>query len=151
MTVTPHKIVLKSPNGRYDEFVAAGAFYPGHLLKINSDGEVIKSTVSGEAAERIFAIEDALQGNTIDDAYAADDVARVWHALPGDEIYAWLQDEQNVVVGAQLMSGGDGTLVPLDNTGTADFVNAPIAVALEAVDTTTGTAVASGRIKVRIL
>lgn len=148
--VTPHKVVLKSPFGRYDEGRAAGAITPGHLVKLNGDLQLIKQDAAGEQVERAFAIEDALQGKTIDDAYASGDLVRYWLANPGDEVYAWLSDGENVSAGDQLMSNGDGTLAALSNAGTA-YTNAPVAVALEDVDLATGTAAADGRIKVRVI
>lgn len=153
-TVTPHRIVLKSPNGRYDEAIAAAAITPGHLLEITSADQVRglntvqKHASAGGVAAPMFAIEDALQGNTIDDDYAADAIVRLWHALPGDEIYALLADGENVTVGDELQSNGDGTLSKA--TGT-NLETGHVAEALEDVDLTTGTSTADGRIKVRIV
>lgn len=152
---TPKKIVLKSPYSRYDEAIGSGVITPGHLLARTSAARndlgldtVVKHATLGGAAERMFAIEDALQGNTIDDDYASGDVVRLHHALPGDEIYAFLSDGEDVAAGDNLESNGDGTLKKA--TGT-NLETGHIAVAMEDVDLTTGTATADGRIRVRIL
>lgn len=140
----PTRIHLKGP-GRHEEAVAAGAITPGHLLQLNNAGKVVVHATSGGYAERIFALEDALQGKTISDAYASGDLVGYVVAPPGDEVYAFLADGESVVIGDQLVSNGDGTLQKLAGT------EKPIAIALEAKDLSESSNSAAGRIRVRVL
>ena len=63
-TITnPQRIDLNG-TGRHLEAPADAALKPGHLLKFNSDGEVLKHATSGGPSELLVAKEDALQGKT---------------------------------------------------------------------------------------
>lgn len=133
------------------EKVPAAAFYPGHLLELTTSDTVQKhSTQNGVVCPPMFAIEDNIQGKTIDDAYATTGRAQVWIPQRGDEVYAILADGQNVSIGSLLASNGDGTL----KIHTANI----IAVAIEAVDLSdssggesSGTLGYDKRVKVRIV
>lgn len=108
--MTAHTILLKGCD-RHDERKAHAALKPGHLLELVSTGKVKKHSTAGGKAPRWFAKEDALQGKTTLDAYAADDVVSYVMALPGDEVLARLAAAAAaVVVGDLLVSAGDGTL-----------------------------------------
>ena len=89
----------------------------------------------------MFAFEDALQGKTIDDAYADDDLVGYGLAAPGDEILAWGETGHSFNEGDLVESAGDGTLQPVSG-------NFPVAVVREALDLT---ATAASRLKVRVL
>ena len=59
----------------------------------------------------MFALEDELQGNSIDDAYADGDQVQCWCAQAGEEVYAILADDSAAVsIGDYLESNGDGNL-----------------------------------------
>lgn len=135
-----NRIVLKAI-GRADEGNAAAAITPGHLLALNSAGAYVPHNSAGAQPERLFAVENALAGKGINDAYASGDRIQIHVAAPGDEVSAWLTTSQTVVVGDQLASAGNGSLRK-KNSG--DF---PVAIAIEAVTTTTSAA----RIRVRVL
>ena len=113
---------------RTEENIAAEAISPGHLIKRDTSGTLIKHDDVDGPAEAYFAREDAEQGKTIDDAYATDD--RVFCILPakGTEIQAILQGGVTCPDGNALSSGGDGTLILA--TGT-DYV---VAFATKALD-----------------
>lgn len=115
-------------NGRLEEAVAAAELYPGHLLVMDSAGKVKKHATADGYAERMFAVEDSLQGSTIATAYAAADQVRIVICTPGDVVQAYLASGETVVIGDQLCSNGDGTLKKV--TGS----EVPIAVAMEAQD-----------------
>ena len=133
------------------EKVPAAAFYPGHLLELTTSDTVQKhSSQNGIVTPPMFAIEDNIQGNTIDTAYATTGRAQVWIPQRGDEVYAVLADGQNVSIGSKLASNGDGTL----KIHTANI----IAVATEALDLSdssggesSGTLGYDKRVKVRIV
>lgn len=123
-------------DGRHEEGVAGGTVKPGHLVALNSDGEIVVHPTSGGPAEALFALEDALQGRTIDTAYAADDVVAIVVAEKGDVVYAWLNVGESVAKGDYLVSNGDGTLqkrssseiavaVSLDTLNLSDSEHAP--------------------------
>lgn len=110
---TPHVIVLKGElRKRHEERRAAGAIKPGHLIQMSADAQtvVVHATDGGQTAPW-FAKEDALQGNTIDDAYASGDLVPYHMAQKGDRIYARVAAGSAAIVeGDPLTSDGDGTL-----------------------------------------
>ena len=143
----------------YDEARAAGAITPGHLLSMNSDGEVVKHATAGGEAEMMFAVENGWIGETIDDAYADDDLVHLVRAKPGDELYSFLADDENVVKGDFLMSDGaggfkkyvDDTEAVDGNAGTVTVrPNRRLAVSLEALDLT-GVNNTQQRLKIRVI
>ena len=146
---TPNRIALIQ-TGRLGEERAAGAITPGHLLILGSGDTVTVHTPEGGRAERMIALEDALQGNTITDAYASGDVVTLLHALPGDEAYVMIAAGETITIGEQLISAGDGTLKALDNVSSGITVYQVIAVAIAAVDLSASGAVAT-RTAVRFL
>ena len=109
------------------EKVPAAAFYPGHLLELTTADKLQKhSTQDGVVTPIMFAIEDNIQGNTIDTVYAVTGRAQAWIPKAGDEVYAVLADGQTATIGSKLTSNGDGTL----KVGTSNIV----AIATEALD-----------------
>ena len=122
--------------GRYEEARANAALSPGHLIEVLSTGKVRKHATEGGLAERAFAIEDALQGNTVADAYAADDLVGYVLAAPGDEINAVIKAGENIAIGDKLVSAGDGTLIKSTSVSTSVTDPVVVAVAMEAVDLT---------------
>lgn len=126
--MSKNTIIVKNHSDVFEEYIAYEAVYPGHLLALDADLKVKKhATAGGPGTPMMFAVEDALQGKTIDDAYAADDPVQVWIPGRGDDVYAILADGETVVKGGLLESNADGTLKAA-SSGTA------IAVALEALD-----------------
>ena len=117
---------------RYDEKTAGGAISPGHLIEIDSAGDVVVHSTEGGRAARLFAVEDALQGNTLDDDYADDDLVPCHHEYPGSEIQAFLKSGENVSIGDELISAGDGTLIADGSESSGVTVADRIAIALEA-------------------
>jgi hypothetical protein len=93
-----------------EEYVAAAAISPGHLVELASTGKAQVHSTAGGPAKPMFAFENELEGETIDDAYAADDVVQVLVSIPGDQVNAVLADGENVSIGDYLESNGDGTL-----------------------------------------
>jgi hypothetical protein len=145
MSELPKRIHLLG-SGRHEEGIAAGAIKPGMLIAITSavttPNTVTPHATSGGYAERNYALEDALQGRTIADAYKATEIVAFVSAEPGDVVYAWLNNGENVSSGDLLQSGGDGTLIKR-TSGVA------VAVALEAVHA--DDSVDDARIKARVL
>ena len=117
-------IKLKKYSDVIEEFVAASAITPGMLVALNSAGKVEPHGTAGGNAIPMFALEDELQGKTIDDAYAANDPVQVWIAGRGDIVNAIAGDA--ITAGAFLVSAGNGKLKPV---GTAATVNVTATVA----------------------
>ena len=119
---------------RREEALAAAAISPGHLIEENSAGKFRVHSTEGGRASLLVAVEDALQGNTIDDDYAADDLVSANVELPGNEVQMYLAAGENVAIGAELISAGDGTLIANGSESSGVTVAAIVAVAREAED-----------------
>lgn len=127
MTVR-NTIKVKKYSDVIEEYVASEALYPGYLLEFEAAGTVKKhSSASTLKFPVMFAVEDELQGKSIDDAYAVGDPVQVWIPYRGDEVYAILADGETVVKGGPLESNADGTLK-------AGSSGVTVAIALEALD-----------------
>jgi len=139
----PKTIVLISVAGRSEEALAGGAITPGDLVGVNSAGKYIRNASDAAEVERIFAKENALHGDDIDTAYAADERVFLHVAGRGDVVYANLKDGEVAVIGTKLTSGADGLLIAASSTA-GDPV---IAVSLDALSPSG----ANGRIRVRLV
>lgn len=146
MPETPKRIhLLNSAQGRYEEGRGSGVIKPGMLLgNTSTAGQVIAHQSAATFAERNFALENALQGKTIDDNYADGDLVFIINANPGDVVYAWLAAGESVTPADSLTSNGDGTLKKASGT------NYRVGVPLETVDND-ATDAEDVRIRVRIL
>jgi len=131
-------IKIKKYSDVIEELEAAAAFYPGHLVELTSSGTVQKHSTSVGTVLPMFALEDELQGNGIDDAYAAGDKAQIWIPYRGDIVYAVLRDGESVEIGDFLTSNGDGTLAkaddPISSAGATEFPNLIVGQAIEDKD-----------------
>lgn len=141
--MNPNKIYLLG-DSRQDEGVAAEAITPGQLVAMDANGEYVKHASAGSFAETVFAQEDALQGKTIDDAYADGDRVFLLMAQPGDVVYAWLAAGENVTPADFLSSNGDGTLQK------ATITDVRLAKPLESLDLSESGSVAT-RLRVRVI
>jgi len=95
---TPNTIVLIG-NGRHEEFPAAGAITPGDCVKMAAAGTVTAGLLAN--GELLIAKEDALQGKTVDDAYASGDVVFTYIPVPGDVLSLRAAATQTIAVGAK--------------------------------------------------
>ena len=149
-------IKLKKYTDIINEYDAGEAITPGMLITLAADGDVDKHAVAGGLCEKMFALEDELQGRTIDTDYDAADPVQCWIATPGEEVLAWLANDEDVAIGDKLVSNADGQLKEFtadvyvsSDVDTEEYV---IAIALEAVDMSGSSGVdPTGRIKVRIV
>lgn len=103
-------IKLKKYLDIVNEYVANAAIIPGMLIELMSTNKVRAHATSGGNALPMFALEDELQGNGIDDAYAAADQVQCWVAVRGEEVYAILADGETAAIGSLLESNGAGYL-----------------------------------------
>lgn len=121
-------------NFRREEAVAAGTVTPGHLLEETSAGTFQVHSTEGGRAPLMFAEVDALQGRTLTDDYSALDLVSANVELGGNEIQAFLKAGENVSIGDDLLSAGDGTLIADGSESSGVTVKQVIARAREAED-----------------
>jgi len=147
-------IKLKKYVDIINEYDAGAAITPGMLLTLAADGDVDLNSDAGAPCEKLFALEDELQGRTIDTDYDAADPVQCWSTVPGEEVLAWLANGEDVSIGDRLVSNGDGQLKAYTEAASAAVVveEYVIGIALEAVDMSGSSGVdPTGRIKVRIV
>lgn len=123
-------IKLKNYLNIFEEYTASGTIIPGMLLNFSAANTVRahNDDAPAQGCLPMFALEDALQGKGIDDEYVSGDPVNVWVPTRGDEVYAILEDGQNIAVGDFLESNGAGYLQKFTSG------NGAVAVALEALD-----------------
>ena len=114
-------------NFRHDEKLAVAVLSPGHVVELTSADKVQKQSTGAAIAERLVAVEDALQGKTVSDAYAAGDVVSFNIYPRGSEAQVFLKAGEDVAIGAKLELDGTGCLVALASGD-------PFAIATEAQD-----------------
>jgi hypothetical protein len=136
------------------EYTANAAITPGHLCELMSTGKARVHSTAGGTAQKMFALEDSLQGNEIGDAYTAANVSQFGIFRPGDEVFALLYNGETAVIGSKLESQGDGTLRVVDaDASTGDVgIQSIVGIALQAVDMSGSSGVdPSARIRIEIL
>ena len=150
---TFNRVDLDGP-GKLSEFTASAAVRPGDILgRLVSDlgvgggpdyDCVSPTSVAGQGGV-LFAAHDRLQGKTIEDNYVSGDKVQCFAPKRGDNVWAWLKDEENVATGAPLTNDDSGSLV-------AAVVGTDVVVAFaeEALDLTAADTPADARIVVRI-
>ncbi len=118
----PNAIVLKGDPIR-KEGLAGESITPGLLLEwfAGPDRLMLHST-SGGAAQAMFAVEEDIVGDDIDDAYASGSRVQYVVARQGDEILGYLASGQNVAKGAALMSNGAGYLTAISGSTPGSLV-----------------------------
>jgi len=154
-TVVRHSVKIKNYSNIIEEYEAYETITPGMLLGLKSDDTVRKHVTESSNVLPMFALEDELQGNGIDDNYSAEDQVQVWIPGRGDIVNALLEDGENVAIGDFLESAGGGYLQKYVADSTGIYYPAQIVgQAIEAVNLSgsSGTHPVSGlRIKVRII
>ncbi len=110
MTIYAKTITLKGTGMQEEALANAAGVKPGHLLYLMSTGKVAVHPTAGGNAEKMFAIEDELQGNGIDDAYAISNLVQYKIMERGSWVNAILKNGENVAIGDPLESAGNGEL-----------------------------------------
>lgn len=100
---------------RSEELVAAGIISPGMLCEVTSAGKVQAHDTEGGYAERLVALEDALQGHGVDTNYSADDQVFLAVAQPGEVFNMLIAAGEDGAPGVAVCSNGDGKLECTDN------------------------------------
>lgn len=105
------RVYLKGAPGVRMEAKANGAITPGHLLLLDSSRRVVVHNVAGGLQSKLIALENAMVGKDLTQAYASGDFTYCTFAQPGDELNMLVAAAAPaIVVGDQLESAGDGTL-----------------------------------------
>lgn len=146
MANNPKTIVLKGHPEAMWEYPANAAITPGHLIYLLSTGKVAVNAAAGAQCRKLFALENALLGKGIDDAYAANDLVQAGEMERGSVVYAWIPAAAAaIVVGDKLTSNGDGAVKKASaasQSGTTPFAytaaDEVIGYAAEAVDNSGG-------------
>lgn len=118
----------------HDEATANGASYPGMLMEIDSDGKAQAHSTEGGRAERLLAVENALNGETVDDDYADGDTVMLERVVPGSKVQVLLKAGENVGIGDELISAGDGKLIADGSESSGVTVAQRLFRAAEALD-----------------
>lgn len=105
-----NSIIVKSYSNIFIEKTAGEEVYPGMLVSINSSDQVIKHATAGGNAYPMVVYEDALQGKSVAESYAAGDKVKIWIPQRGDVAQFLLEDGQNVSIGDFVESNGLGMI-----------------------------------------
>lgn len=127
-------MIRGAENARRLERVAAAAITPGQLLELTSADKVQRHSTGGGRHFRLVAVEDELQGKEISEDYAADARVQFNVVQPGDEINALIADGEDIAIGDQLESNGDGDLRECSGDSGQSAEDSFFGVALEAID-----------------
>ena len=147
--MSTHRTILLKGDPLRKEGKANAAITPGDLIERMSTGNVRKHASAGQNNNRLFAVEDDLQGNGVSDNYSTNNKVQFVAARAGDEIYARIATSQTIVIGDKLESAGDGSLRKHTATsaGAVEYPEAIVGIALEAVTTTSS----AGRCEVEVV
>jgi hypothetical protein len=108
---------------RHEEEVAAGTISPGMVLEVTTSATVQAHSSEGGRCERLIAIEDALQGGTVDDNYSAADIVSIAVANPGSVFNLLMAAGETGMPGQEVISAGDGTVKLADNLSSGGTVS----------------------------
>lgn len=112
----------------------ASGIKPGMLVKVNSSDNVVVHANEAGDGECLIVREDSYQGNIVDTAYTSGDPVFCGIPAPGCEFQGLLKAGQNVVIGDQLVSAGDGTWKEAQAVDSATSLITVLAIAREAKD-----------------
>ena len=117
---------------------------PGMLVMLDSSGKAAPHDTEGGRAERMVALEDGLQGKSVDDDYEDGNIVTIAISAQHSEFNMIMTGGESISIGEELISAGDGKLMARDNATSGVTVQETIARALEAFSQT-----ADGLIQVR--
>ena len=104
-----NSIVISGDYVKIQSKVAGSAtIKPGMLLKQSSATQLIEHATSGGFAEKMVALEDALQGDLKTDTYTLANVVDAAIFLPGSRCQVIVEAGADIDIGDLLMSNGDG-------------------------------------------
>ncbi len=148
----PETIFLSGEPNRF-EAEAGGAITPGHLIEINSSGNVVVHNTAGGVCPAWVAMENDIGGDDIDHAYASGEIVLYNACRAGDEALLTVANGENIAIGDRLQSNGNGEVQEAaDETGSM-IAGSMVAIALQAKDMSGSSAVdpSNARIRARII
>lgn len=116
-----YRIHNKGTQWRHEELVAAGTITPGMLCEVTTSGTVQAHSTQGGRAERLVALEDALQGNGVDTNYSASDVTQLAVMETGSVFNLLMASGETGSPGQEVVSNGDGTIILASNLASASL------------------------------
>lgn len=121
-----------------EAYASEAGIYPGMLITLDSSDELaIHAVEGGELGdESMFAMEDALQGETIDDVYVISTL--VTYIIPnlGSVVNALVEVDQDVSIGDKMCSAGNGKLKVISDLESGETLAKVVGIAEEACDLT---------------
>ncbi len=114
-------IILRGDPNITEEFKAAEAITPGHLLDFDGSGDLIKHAGAGLSHGGLIALERSEEGRTVTSAYAVGEFVKVAYMRQGD-VYAMIGlSGENLEPGDFVDSDGAGRVKEVDaSAATAD-------------------------------
>ena len=107
--VTTNSIIVKEHNPVRLEVKASEILSPGHLLERTSTADdVKKNDATGLAGGVMVALENELEGQSISDAYANNDIVQAAVLHSGDRFVGRLANGQNASIGDKLTGAANG-------------------------------------------
>lgn len=121
MSEAHNRIAIKCKGGHKKEGTAGTAITPGMHIALAADGDLDPSPAAiGELSKggMLIALEDALQGKLITEAYAVGDNVEYAVPLPGDEFNLLIKDGETIAIGDNIVQEGGGTGLFVEAAGT---------------------------------
>lgn len=131
---------------KYEEYNCGEAITPGMLCELNSSGNAIKHAEQGGRCEKMFAVEDALQGSIVTTDYTASNQGCFILPYKGTVVAALIKGGEALAIGDEVVSAGDGTLQARGSSGSGVTEWETVGVMMEA-----NSATANSLKKVRIV
>jgi len=135
------RAIILVGNPLLNEIACSDTPKPGMIMEREAAGTVKAHATEGGAAERLFALEDSLQGKTVDQAYAAGDRVRLGRFKRGEKLQVLLKAGVDVAIGEVGISAGDGKFIGEGDAASATTVADRIVEFEEALDLTASAAV----------
>jgi hypothetical protein len=136
-------IMLKGAEFSMKEEANAGeaSIYPGMFLQFQSDGDFELEDDDDAIMQLLIAVEDDMEGSTIDTAYTSGRKMQARWVPIGAEVFTWLAKGHSVTKAGWLSSAGlteQGCLGAAQNASAEDAV--ANFIAMETVDNSAGSA-----------
>ena len=121
-----------------ENYAAEAGIYPGMLLALDSDDKVeIHDDEGGTLGDQtMFAMEDYLQGETVDDVYTIAEIVMVIIPNVGSVVNALIEDGQDISIGDKLISAGNGKLKVSTDIESGESLGKVVGIAMEDRDLT---------------
>lgn len=127
-------IVVKSDAFRKERKTGEADIYPGHLVDIDTSGNLVKHASAGQACLFRLAIENDVEGGAITDVYASGDRAQYMSFHKGDEVLVRIKNGENIAIADELVSAGNGTFKEHTPDSASTDEEVVLCQALEACD-----------------